>query len=302
LFEHARRYDDYLKSVEIPEPDSLFSRPDASVASRGRGSGLGRTEAPWQLADKLGISAELDDRSYARACYQRYVQRYLRCVKGVDDNVQRLVDYLRETGELEHTLIVYSSDQGFLLGEHDLMDKRWMYEESMRMPLIVHWPQAVPAGSVNTWMISNTDFAPTLLALAGREQTPAYMQGRSFAAALWGAPQPSDWRTSVYYRYWMHLAHRLNVPAHFGIRNERYKLIFFYGCTLSGRKQTPVAWEFYDLQNDPFEMHNLYAHPEYRERILQLKAELLELRANLGETDEKAPEIQAIIDVHWSDS
>ena len=301
LFENARRYDDYLETVEIPEPVNLLNPPDGSVATRGMGSGVGRQHAPWKLAQKLGIDDELDDLSYARAGYQRYLKRYLRCVKGVDDNVQRLVEYLRESGELDNTVIIYTGDQGFFLGEHDLMDKRWMYEESMRMPFIVHWPKGIEQGSVNDWMINNADFAPTMLALAGLPKTPEYMQGHSFADALRGEEKPDDWRSSVYYRYWMHLAHHLSVPAHFGIRTERYKLIFFYGATLKGRKQTPVAWELYDLQQDPLEMNNLYANPEYRGVIAELKAELKRTRVALGETDENHPAIQAIIDAHWSD-
>ena len=251
LFEHAGRYDAHFESVQIPEPENLLVRPDASEASRGMGSGLGRQQAPWKLADKLGIPSDLEDPAYARACYQRYLKRYLRCVKGVDDNVTRLINYLRTSGELENTLIVYTSDQGFLLGEHDLMDKRWMYEESIRMPCMVHWPASVAAGSVNRWMISNADFAPTLLDLAGIEETPGYMQGRSFAAALRGEPQPDDWPRAIYYRYWMHLAHCLQVPAHFGIRTERYKLIFFYACSRNGKQQTPVAWEFTTCSKTP---------------------------------------------------
>ena len=299
LFENAKRYDNYLKDVEIPEPENLLRPPDGSAATRGMGSGVGRTHAPWTLAKKLGILENLDERSYAQAGYQKYLKRYLRCVKGVDDNVKRLIDYLRETGELDNTVIIYTGDQGFFLGEHDLMDKRWIYEESMRMPFIVQWPNGIQKGSANNWLINNTDFAPTMLELAGIAKTPPYMQGRSFAAALRGEAKPHDWRTSVYYRYWMHLAHSLKVPAHFGIRGDRYKLIFFYGCTPKGAKQTPAAWEFYDLKNDPFEMHNLYANPEYREIIAKMKAELKRTREDLDETDEKYPKIQTIIDAHW---
>jgi arylsulfatase A-like enzyme len=196
---------------------------------------------------------------------------------------------------------MYTSDQGFFLGEHDLMDKRWMYEESMRMPFIMYWPACIKPEQVNDWLINNTDFAPTILELAGLRATPCYMQGRSFAAALTGGAKPDDWRTSTYYRYWMHMAHNLAVPAHFGIRNERYKLIFFYGCTPDGRNQTPAAWEFYDLKKDPHENHNLYSDPEYAQIVASMKRELKKNRAELGETDANYPAIQAIIDTHWSD-
>lgn len=253
MFENAPRYDRYLEDVEIPAPDNLFSPPDGSAGSRGLGSGLGKTRAPWKLGKKLGIPESLGERKYSEACYQKYLKRYLRCVKGVDDNVKLLIDHLRETGELDNTVIIYTGDQGFFLGEHDLMDKRWIYEEAMRMPFIVHWPAGIAKGSINRWLINNTDFAPTILALAGVGETPAYMQGRSFAKALAGESPPEDWRTATYYRYWMHIAHNLAVPAHFGIRSDRRKLIFFYGADENGSQKgrTPPAWEFYDLQQ-PF--------------------------------------------------
>ncbi len=163
------------------------------------------------------------------------------------------------------------------------------------MPFIVHWPKAVKAGSTNGWLINNTDFAPLMLDLAGA-RTPEYMQGRSFAPALRGEVRPDDWRTATYYRYWMHMAHNLRVPAHFGIRTERYKLIFFYGCTPTGGQRTPVAWEFYDLQEDPFEMHNEHANPGYAEIISGLKQQLWKTRTALSETDDKFPAVHQIVE------
>ena len=134
-----------------------------SVASRGFGSGLAKGHESWKLGRKLGIDPSLGNQAYTSANYQAYLKRYLRCVKGVDDNVGRLVDYLRKVGEFENTVIIYTGDQGFFLGEHDLMDKRWMYEEAMRMPFIVHYPKLVPPGTTNNWLINNTDFAPTMV-------------------------------------------------------------------------------------------------------------------------------------------
>lgn len=300
MFNNAKRYDEYLEDVTIPEPANLFNPPAGSDGSRGMGSGVGRKHSPWGLASNLHIPRDLDDRAYAQASYQKYLKRYLRCVKGVDDNIKRLIDYLRETGELDNTVIIYTGDQGYFLGEHDLMDKRWMYEESFRMPFVVHAPKIIKAGSTNNWLINNTDFAPTIMELAGIKKTPEYMQGRSFAAALKGEAKPRDWRKVTYYRYWMHMAHNLRVPAHFGIRGERYKLIFFYGCTPNGKNNTPVAWEFYDLENDPNEMHNQYSNPEYGKLITEMKLELKRERTKLNETDEKYPAIQAIIDSNWS--
>ncbi|MHC4995842.1 MAG: sulfatase family protein [Planctomycetota bacterium] len=300
MFHNAPRYDSYLEDVVIPEPVNLHGQPEpgfGSEASREFGSGLAKGHEPWQLGRRLGIDQDLRDPKYTRTVYQEYLKRYLRCVKGVDDNVKRLVDFLREAGELDNTVIIYTGDQGFFLGEHDLMDKRWIYEEAMRMPFIVHYPNAVQPGSTNDWLINNTDFAPTILEIAGAE-TPTVMQGRSFAAALQGESKPADWRTATYYRYWMHMAHNLAVPAHFGIRTEHHKLIFFYGCTPDGQNQTPAAWEFYDLRNDPFEMRNQYAHPEYADRISDMKRQLWNIRRELNETDKDYPAIQAIIDAH----
>ncbi len=301
MFVNARRYDSYLADIEIPKPSNLFSPPAGSVGSRGLGSGIGRVHAPWTLGKRLGIPDHLDERAYVEASYQLFLKRYLRCVKGIDDNIKRLLDHLRETGELDNTVIVYTSDQGYLLGEHDLMDKRWMYEESMRMPLIVHWPKGVEKGRTNDWLIDNTDLAPTLLGLAGVE-TPSYMQGRSFVRALKGERRPDDWRKATYYRYWMHMAHSLAVPAHFGIRSERYKLIFFYGLdrTNPDNSPTPAAWELYDLENDPGEMENVYGQPAYAGIVASMKAQLRQTREALGETDKNFPAIQRVIDANWT--
>lgn len=310
MFSNAKRYDSYLEDVEIPEPDNLYNPPSGSKSSEMMGSGLSKAHSFWGLPRRLGISKELKEPEYTKAVYQKYLKRYLRCVKGVDDNVKRIIDYLRQTGELDNTIIMYTGDQGFFLGEHDLMDKRWMYEEAFRMPFIVHAPKIVKAGSANGWLINNTDFAPTMLELAGILKTPEYMQGRSFADALKGKPKPNDWRKVTYYRYWMHMAHNLRVPAHFGVRNERFKLIFFYGVdskypprTNEWGSQADIVtdpgWEFYDMQTDPHEMKNLYGDPTYGKVIKNMKAELKKTRADLNETDEKYPHIQQIIDANW---
>ena len=315
LFQNAKRYDEYLADTEIPEPDNLFNPPAGSVGSKDLGSGMGRKHSPWGLAEYLKTPDIADEREFAKATYQTYLKRYMRCVKGVDDNIKRLIDHLEETGELDNTVIIYTGDQGFLLGEHDLNDKRWMFEETMRMPFIVHWPTKIKKASVNKWLI-NTDFAPTILKIAGVE-TPDYMQGVSFAAALNGDQKPADWRKVTYYRYWMHMAHKLAVPAHFGVRSDRYKLIFYYGTDYIRvptdreelgwgmqnnkdgnryRKNTPVAWEFYDMENDPFEMNNLYDDPKYSEEINSLKVELKKVREELNETDALYPHIQTIVE------
>jgi len=303
MFEPARRYDDYLADVTIPSPPNRDTPIGNSVATRGMGAGLGK-DSPWRLGERLGIDPSLEGDAYRDATYQTFVKRYLRCVKGVDDNLERLLSYLEENDLIENTIIIYTGDQGYWLGERDLMDKRWMYEESMRMPFIVHWPKGVQPQQTNDWLINNTDFAPTILELAGVE-IPDYMQGRSFAAALRGEPRPDDWREVTYYRYWMHMAHNLRVPAHFGIRSDRYKLIFFYGVDIQSHRPlkapTPAAWEFYDVVEDPNETTNLYDHPEYQEIISEMKNQLKATRIELNETDETFPNIQKVIDAHWDD-
>ncbi|WDE99453.1 sulfatase [Lentisphaera profundi] len=301
MYENAKRYDSYLEEIDIPRPNNLFEAPKASPGSKDLGSGLSKSHNTWGLPQKLGISDELNEPEYTHKAYQLYLKRYLRCVKGIDDKIKRLIDYLTETGEIENTIIIYTSDQGFLLGEHNLIDKRWMYEESFSMPFIAYYPKLIKKNSVNHWLINNTDFAPTLLQLAGINNPPEYMQGKSFFDAFTGSAKPENWREFTYYRYWMHMAHRLAVPAHFGIRSERYKLIFFYGLKNGkrGGKPTPVAWEFYDLKSDPSEMVNQYANPEYQSIISKMKSQLKDLRIELKETDEKYPQIQKIIDAHW---
>lgn len=304
MFENAPRYEGHLEEVEIPEPDNLHNQPQdgfGSIASRPYGAGLTKNHPSWNMARKLGVDPDLPEPAHGKLAYQRYLKRYLRCVKGIDDNIQRLVDYLEVTGELGNTIIIYTSDQGFLLGEHDLIDKRWMYEESLKMPFIICGPGIAESGSSNDWLINNTDFAPTILELVGVEKTPEYMQGCSFGSALKGEDKPVDWRDATYYRYWMHMAHGLQVPAHFGVRDDRYKLMFFYGCKPDGSNQTPAAWELYDCEADPFENRNCYEDPGYKDVIERMKKQILQLREELGETDDACPAVQSIIEAHWND-
>ena len=228
----------------------------------------------------------------------------------MDDNVKRLIDYLKEEGIYENTIIIYTGDQGYFLGEHDFFDKRWMYEEGMRMPFIVHYPGSIEKGSRCDLLINNTDFAPTMIDIAGGE-VPEYMQGKSFKRTLLGKKE-NKWPDATYYRYWMHMAHKLGTPAHFGIRTNKYKLIFFYGVDYEDPPRTdywgsqadiitPPGWELYDIEEDPHEMNNLYGRSEYSEIIKELKGKLRLLREELNETDSNYPHIQKIIDEHWND-
>ncbi|MFR9581898.1 MAG: sulfatase [Rikenellaceae bacterium] len=319
-FENAPRYDSYLADVEIPEPDNLYGQPVdgwGSVATRGSkdslvrivGSSISKRNTQRDMGAVMKVDQTLEGDAYTHASYQTYLKRYLRCVKGVDDNLKRIIDYLKAEGIYDNTIIVYTADQGLYLGEHDFQDKRWMYDISMRMPFIVRYPEMVKAGTRNDLLVNNTDFAPTLIELAGGK-APDYMQGHSFVKSLEGE-EIEGWREETYYRYWMHMGSKHSNPAHFGIRTKEYKLIFFYGVDFvpggrnlwGGRNGwvTPAAWEFYDLKKDPKEMRNEYNNPEYKDVIAKMKTRLLEVREELNETDEKYPHIQKIIDEHWND-
>jgi arylsulfatase A-like enzyme len=172
MFENAKRYDEYLEDVEIPEPDNLFNPPAGSEASKGMGSGVGRTHAPWNLARKLGVPDLPNDRDYAKAGYQKYLKRYLRCVKGVDDNIQRLIDYLKETGELDNTIIIYTSDHGESLYEHGLIEKHNMLEPAARVPFVIRAPWALPQGAVCASPASLIDLIPTLAEMTATPVLP----------------------------------------------------------------------------------------------------------------------------------
>ena len=308
-YQNAPRYSQYLENVDIPYPDSLFNDGNhGSICTKGDhdelihylGSSIGRRNVFRNMLslDRLKADSPLSDDDLKKASYQNYLKKYLRCVKGVDDNLKRVFDYLQSEGLMDNTVIVYTADQGLWLGEHDYGDKRWMYEESMRMPFIIRYPPAIKPGTTSDALINNTDFAPTLLDFAGIP-TPSYMQGHSFKSILETGKTPADWRTATYYRYWMHLAHHMN-PAHFGIRTNRYKLIFFYGVRPDGGGvQTPPGWEFYDLNKDPQEMDDRYDDPQYATVIAGLKVQLRQLREQYGETDAKYPAVQKIVDEFW---
>jgi arylsulfatase A-like enzyme len=218
--------------------------------------------------------ANLKGKDLIKWKYQRYIKDYLRCIASVDDNIGRVLDYLDENNLADNTVVVYTSDQGFYLGEHGWFDKRFMYEESLRMPLLMRYPKKTKAGSVNTDIVQNLDFAPTFLDCAG-VQVPEEMQGKSFRQQLVGKTQ-SDWRQSAYYHYYEYPAWHM-VKRHYGIRTQRYKLMHFY--------YDIDAWELYDLEKDPNEINNIYENPEYSEIIKELKEELEKLRQYYKDTE-----------------
>ena len=199
--------------------------------------------------------------------YQRYIKDYLRCVRGLDDAIGRMLDYLDQNGLSENTIVIYTSDQGFYLGEHGWFDKRFMYEESFRMPFVVRWPGKIKPGTINKDLLMNVDIAPTLLEAAGIP-VPADIQGKSFAA---GSLQ----RTAVYYHYY-EFPYWHHVQPHYGIRTDRYKLIHFY--------YSMDEWELFDLEKDPHELRNLINDPEYANVVKQMKIQLEEEQKKYGDT------------------
>ena len=211
--------------------------------------------------------------------YQRYMRDYMGVVASVDRNVGRVIDYLRESGLLDNTLIVYTSDQGFYMGEHGWFDKRFMYEESFRTPLVARLPGG-KKGDIPQ-MVQNIDYAPTFLELAGAE-IPADIQGRSFLPLLKGEKQ-KDWRKSLYYHYYEYPAEH-NVCRHYGVRTERYTLVKFYDAQDN--------WELYDLEADPMQMDNIYGKPGTERITAELKAELLRLQEEYDDPVRNAPHAQ----------
>jgi arylsulfatase A-like enzyme len=223
--------------------------------------------------------------------YQRYIKDYLRCVASIDDNVGRLLDFLDESGLADDTIVVYTSDQGFFLGEHGWYDKRFMYEESLRMPMLVRYPREIKPGSVSSAIAINPDFAPTFLDYAG-VTPPAEMQGVSLRPVLRGRP-PRDWRDAMYYHYYEYGDegrggwHR--VRPHYGIRTQRYKLIHFRDAEID-------AWELFDLKKDPNELENVYDDPSYASIRDKLKRRLRELRDHYQDHDapDVAPDVSPV--------
>ncbi len=291
--DHLRLYDDQ----QIAEPDTLFDdytgkakvalsqemtvahhlrlQQDLKMGWTPPGLTPPQREAwrqAYQPRDEAFLKSDLDSEELVRWKYQRYIKDYLRCVASVDDNLGRVLRYLDDTGLAQNTIVVYSSDQGFFLGDHGWYDKRWMYEESLRMPFIVRWPAEVAPGAENTDLIQNVDFAETFLDVAGAD-IPSDMQGRSLRPLMKG-DTPDDWRSSIYYHYWEFPAVH-SVARHRGVRTARFKLIHYYQAD---------AWELFDLENDPHEMKSVYDDPRYADAQQRLVEELERLRKHTGDT------------------
>ncbi len=225
-------------------------------------------QAAWDTfyGPENAAAAGLTGDALLRWKYQRFIQDYMRAVAALDRSVGRILDVVDASELRENTVIVYASDQGFFLGDHGWFDKRWMYEESLRTPLLVQWPGVVEPGSVNHDLVMNLDFAETLLDIGGID-APAQMQGRSLVPLLRGTT-PADWRDAIYYQYFAypdwHMVHR-----QYGIRTHRYKLIHYYELG---------EWELFDLARDPNELNSVYDHPQYTEILRTLERRLAGLR------------------------
>jgi arylsulfatase A-like enzyme len=282
----APRFADLYKDETIPEPPTLLDHYEGrSKAVAGTRMTIGEHMNERDLQTKIPKDLPRDElRKWA---YQRFIKRYLACVAAVDENVGRLLDYLDKEGLAENTLVIYTSDQGFFIGEHGFFDKRLMYEPCLTTPLIVRYPGHTKPGSVNDDMVLNIDHAPTFLDVAGAS-IPKDMQGRSYKAILDGKT-PADWRTSMYYRYWMHLDPSHDAPACYGVRTNRFTLIHYYGKGLNMKGARNIdrepEWELFDRQSDPQEIRNLYSDPMYAPQVRELRAELERLRREVG--DEK---------------
>ncbi|MEL6673286.1 MAG: sulfatase [Bacteroidota bacterium] len=296
-FDYPARYAELYEGFEFPLPESFWEDlSHRSPATQQEGMFiriqlqryLNTPERyPPPALDVTGMS----EKEQVEAAYQKMMRDYMRGVAALNDNIGRLLAWLEENDLADNTIVVYTSDQGYFLGEHGYKDKRLIYEESARMPAVIRYPGKLQANTYNQDLLLNSDIAPTLLDWAG-VPIPEHMQGRSFAAVLAGQ-RPDDWRTSFYYRYWL----QGNRPAHLGMRNERFKLIYFYSLPLdmtgTGNATAP-GWELYDLEKDPQELHNVYQDPAYQALIPGLKAELDSLQQAAGDDPSRYPAVQSL--------
>jgi len=317
----APRYLTLYDDVTIPEPDTLFDNyENRGTAARGQDMTIEKTmtlgrdlkvkekdptddfikrgygrltpeqaalwDAAYQPKNDAFLAGNFSGRDLVRWKYQRYVKDYLRCVRSVDDSVGEIRAYLKENGLAENTVFIYSSDQGFYLGEHGWFDKRFMYDESYRTPLLVSWPGRIEAGSVNRDLVSNLDFAETFLDIAGAD-VPDDMQGASLVPILEGKT-PDNWRGTHYYHYYEYPGWHM-VQRHEGVYDGRYKLMNFYDVK---------EWELYDLESDPKEMRNVYNDPEYVDVRKRLHEELIALRVQYDVPENQVQDLSKV-DMHF---
>lgn len=305
FFKYHYRDEDLFNGIEIPEPESLFEdKSHRSEGSRDFGTtisdrnlrrnyikAMSENDYPTGKLDFTGM----DSKQRTKAAYQKYLKDYLRTVKAIDDNVGRVLKYLDENNLTENTVVIYTSDQGMFLGEHDYMDKRWIFDEALQMPFLVRYPKEIKAGTKVDSVVSNVDFAPTFLDYANINPAPD-MQGLSIREIFKGN-EPKDWQNAAYNRYWMHMAHHDN-PAHYGIRTKEYMLVYFYGLPLDASGSldyvTPEGWELYDIKKDPYQVNNVYNNPDYIDVVSKLKIQLKDMKDDIGDEDTKYPEMMKL--------
>lgn len=267
---HAHLYDD----VEIPTPPT-FDDDYSHRTSAAREQEMQIDKYLNRDDLKEDPPAGLEGEALKKWKYERFIKDYLRVIASMDDNIGRVLDYLDASGLSKNTIVIYTSDNGFFLGDHGWFDKRFMYEQSLRVPLLVRWPGRVKGGVVSDAIVSNIDFAETILDAAG-VTSPPDMQGHSLIPVLDNeGVAPSDWRKAFYYHYY-EFPEPHHVQPHIGVRNDRYKLIEFYG---------KGEWELFDLQKDPHELNSVYDDPAYGQVVRQMTGELNRLRAELHDTD-----------------
>lgn len=305
-FDYPKRHADLYKNETIPEPANLLEFGPEKSGRSFVGQPLEQLAWRWKKATAdpdnwwttyPGLPYEdtgLDSVQSRKMAYQKLAKDFMRSGAAIDDNIGRLLEYLDENGLAENTVVIYTADQGYFLGEHGFFDKRLIYEESLRMPFVIRYPKEFNGGKRIDDIILNIDF-PALLADYAGVPLPDFFQGESFRENLKGNT-PHNWRETAYYRYWQHYPNR---PSHFGIRNKRYKLALFYGMPLNmtgvSEQTTPPAWEFYDLEKDPNENRNAYNDTAYAAVIAEMKTELVKQREIYGDTDVGYPEINALI-------
>jgi len=261
-------------SVELDGPDRWAAGIEARMNDEQRKAWLAAYTPGNEAFRDARQAGELEGDALTSWKYQRYIKDYLRCINGVDDSVGRVTEWLEANGLDENTIVVYSSDQGFFLGEHGWYDKRWMYEQSLQLPLVVRWPGTVAPGGTDAHLVQNLDFAPTFLEVAGIE-IPDAMQGQSLVPLLRGEElSKGEWRDSIYYRYFEVGIHA--VPPHYGVRTERYKLIYYHDLK---------EWEMFDLERDPDELESCFDAPEYAVVQGELELELQRLREVYGDVE-----------------
>jgi len=302
-WEPALRHLGHDNDRRYPEPETLFDdyagrgkaehEQDMTVEKTMNAKDLKLTPPPQMNAEQRKVwdayygprneafrKADPQGKDLIRWKYNRYLHDYLGCIKAVDESVGRVLKYLDDEGLANNTIVVYSSDQGFYLGEHGWFDKRWIFEESLRTPLLIRWPGVTKPGSVNKDMVSNLDFGETFLQAAGLP-VPAEMQGHGLVPLLRGQT-PADWRKSFYYHYYERPGPH-NVARHYGVVTDRFKLVNFYEPDMN-------YWEMFDTQKDPRELKSVFNDPKYAAVRKLMETELARLRAELKVPDPDPPE------------